>query len=116
MKPIIYISGKITGLPRKQVEANFLNAETQLHTKGVETVNPVRRIEPGTEWKEAMEICLHELTDVDGIFLMDNWTNSKGAIRELYHYIAYCDTMGKNPLILTYEDLKPKNLLICPKL
>jgi hypothetical protein len=110
MKQIIYIAGQVTGLKREQALANFQNAEGALHAKGYETVNPMRRIPSGSSWEEAMEICLQELTNVDGIFLQPNWTKSKGAIREVFHYIAICDSMGRKPIILSYEDLKPETL------
>lgn len=107
MKQIIYIAGEVTNLPYELAKANFLNAERALQAHGYETVNPTRIIPGSTSWEDAMILCLAELADVDGIFLQDNWTKSRGAIREVFHYISICDSKGTKPLILTYEDFKP---------
>jgi len=83
-KKRIFISGKVTGLPRMAVELKFLSAEEKLSTPGTKVFNPVRHIAPETSWEAAMEVCLsyikHEATH---IYMLDNWRDSRGAKLEL---------------------------------
>lgn len=82
-KPVVYICGKVTGEHINQCNAKFQHAEDYLKTKGFDSVNPLKRVPKGTEWKEAMRICIAELQDCDKIFLLPDWTTSKGAQLEV---------------------------------
>lgn len=76
----VYISGPITGLPLETVYNNFTNAEVQLLEQGYEVVNPLNNGLPtNATWNEHMRADLKLLLDCDAIYMLDGWTNSKGA-------------------------------------
>lgn len=91
-KKKIYIAGKVSGLPLNEVLGKFAKAFDKIEALGFEAVNPVELVQDylianpthieRTEdeiWKLAMRICIKELVDCDGIMLLSNWINSKGA-------------------------------------
>lgn len=97
----IYISGQITGLELKEAKANFDKAEVLLLEKGYKPLNPMKVNPPlsGKCWKEYMLEDIAQLFTCEGIFLLDNWQDSKGA--RIEHFIA--QEMGM--MILTEKDL-----------
>jgi len=80
-KPAVYISGKITGLDYQQAFANFERAEKFLIEQGFEPVNPMKKVseQEGKTWKEYMLEDIAMLWDCDAIYLLSNWTDSRGA-------------------------------------
>ena len=73
-----YISGKITGEPR--AKELFQRAEALLYTFGFEPVNPLNNGLPSTAaWEEHMKADLELLKTCQMVFLLPNWTDSKGA-------------------------------------
>ena len=97
----VYISGQITGLELKEAKAAFDKAEALLSEKGFKPLNPMKANPPmsAKNWKEYMLDDIVQLFNCDGIFLLDNWQDSKGA--RIEHFIA--KEMGM--LILTEETL-----------
>lgn len=106
MKKRIYIAGKITGLedlnkPRFERAAEFLKNDCLVecviplnldHTKGNET----------GKWEDYMRVCIAALVECDGIALLSDWEDSKGAKMELdiaralgMHIIVINDTEDK---------------------
>ena len=76
----VYISGPISGLPYEEVEKAFNDAEIRLKDKGHEVVNPLNNGLPReSTWNEHMRADLKLLLDCDAIYMLDGWTNSKGA-------------------------------------
>ena len=81
-----YISGKITGI-EKDAEKMFENAEKALLSKGYEVVNPFKLDHNHDKsWHSYMRVDIKALCDCDSIYMLSNWTESKGAIIE--HTIA----------------------------
>jgi hypothetical protein len=91
-KKKIYIAGKVSGLPFHDVVGKFAKAYDQIVSLGFEAVNPVELVQDylhdhpenleSTEeeiWQLAMKLCIKELVDCDGIVLLPDWNNSKGA-------------------------------------
>ncbi|HMI03062.1 MAG TPA: DUF4406 domain-containing protein [Pedobacter sp.] len=78
----VYIAGKVTGLPYKEVFDKFQQAKTKLLNKGYFVINPCDFIQPDEDWKIAMSICFTLLPAADYIYLLDDWKDSKGAILE----------------------------------
>ena len=79
----IYISGKITGL--KNYKKLFRKAEKRLIKKGFNVVNPVtlgEALPENSDWSKYMKMDLHAMLECNGIYLLDNWEDSKGAIIE----------------------------------
>jgi hypothetical protein len=77
MKKLIYISGKVTGDP--DYYTKFLNEEFSLARLGYMTVNPVRIVTNPLSWNDAMRIVLREMLLCDGVSLLPDWSESKGA-------------------------------------
>ncbi len=79
-----YIAGKISGLDYEEAWNNFKAAEIALETLGHGSVNPMR--ENGLDgdgnehpWAEYMRRDIPHLLRCDGIYLLSNWKDSKGA-------------------------------------
>ncbi len=77
----IYISGKITGLAHETAYANFELAEKVLESLGYEPINPMKKVseQEGKTYKEYMLEDIELLWDCAGIFMLDNWKDSRGA-------------------------------------
>ena len=76
----VYISGPISGLPYEEVEKAFNEAEIRLQEQGYEVVNPLNNGLPReSTWNDHMRADLKLLLDCDAIYMLDGWTNSKGA-------------------------------------
>ena len=83
---IIYIAGKMAGLPDKGRE-HFNRAEERLLAEGHIVLNPAR-LPDGMPQEKYMPICLAMLQVADAIYLLDNWKDSPGARLE-YNYALY---------------------------
>lgn len=96
----IYIAGKITGLAAEEAIKNFNEAEDKLMQQGAITFNPTCLPE-GLEWEDYLHICLAAIDRCDGVYMLGNWYESKGA--QIEHQYAI-DT-GKE---LYYQIVKEK--------
>jgi hypothetical protein len=76
---IIYIAGKVTGIPHSECKEKFTKAEFILKKKGYSPINPLRLVDPSTNWQNSMKICIRLLLDCDAIYLLQDWKKSKGA-------------------------------------
>lgn len=86
-QPIVYISGKVTGLLPSEVREKFNRQEKALKELGCAVFNPSKAItEADCDWKMAMRVCVAVLPICDYIFMLPDWEDSKGAIEE--HRIA----------------------------
>jgi hypothetical protein len=78
MKKTIYISGKITGDPG--YFGKFHEEELRLARLGYFTANPTKIVHSQKiEWSTAMKIVLREMLLCDGVSLLPDWSESKGA-------------------------------------
>lgn len=76
----IYISGKISGLPLDDVKVRFAAAKAFLDEIGFEAMNPMEKGLPDElSWEQHMVKDIELLFSCDAIYMMDNWTESKGA-------------------------------------
>lgn len=76
----IYISGKITGLPKQEAREKFANAQALLEEIGLEAVNPMEKgVFNELSWEQHMVKDIELLFSCDAIFMMGNWIDSKGA-------------------------------------
>lgn len=78
----VYIAGKVTGLPYKQVYAKFKTMQTKLEAMGFEVVNPCEITAADSPWNGAMRTCIKALMECDCICLLPCWGFSKGATVE----------------------------------
>lgn len=81
----VYISGKITGLPKDEYIARFAAAEERLKGGGFSVINPAKTnstLPEDTTYEQYMQMSLMMLTFCDAIYMLDGWKESKGAVRE----------------------------------
>lgn len=76
-----YLSGSVTNDP--DFRDKFAYAEYQLKNRGYKVLNPVKHEKDGKEWSYYLRKDLRKLTRCQGIILIDDWGNSKGARLEL---------------------------------
>lgn len=83
-KKTIYIAGKVTGLDYAQVEQKFNAMEANLIKAGFNVLNPLKIVnDPNCEWDKAMDMCLERLVEADGVVLLYDAYQSKGALEEI---------------------------------
>jgi hypothetical protein len=93
----IFISGRITGLPREEAARNFARGEREIAANDYTWVNPLDLVPEKTPNKEAMSILLPELLKCDGILLLNDTKFSEGS--QIEEAVArYCG------LQIFYED------------
>ena len=82
-KKKVYIAGKVTGLPQKEVIEKFEKDERIFREMGFEPVNPISVVNDWSmEWKPAMKLCIAALMMCDYIYLQSDFEDSKGAQKE----------------------------------
>lgn len=77
---IIYIAGKIKGDPN--YKAKFRAAESRLRALGHTVLNPAWLPENGMSYGQYLNIGFAMLREADAVFLLDDWTDSQGAVAE----------------------------------
>lgn len=110
----IFISGKISGC--KNYRDIFNEAESRLIETGCTTVNPCTVSDKVTrclssfgmkpELKDFMREDIRELCSCDGIYMLDNWTDSEGAT---YEFLIAKKVLGI-PVFFSVESLKDELL------
>lgn len=81
-----YISGKITGLSQDEYMKRFMDGEQTMKKAGYSVINPakVNAMMPiDMTWDEYMKMSLTMLSFCDTIYMLSNYTDSKGAMLEL---------------------------------
>lgn len=80
----IYISGKISGLPLREVKEKFEKAEVHLEELCCIPVNPLKKsgFNPDASWEHHMIEDIRLLFECDAIYMLDDWLDSRGAIIE----------------------------------
>lgn len=85
---IVYIAGKVTGLPYKEVYEKFEARQLELEAKGFIVINPCQFVGKNEDWSMAMKICLTLIQYADYISLLPDWIDSQGARMEWSMAIA----------------------------
>jgi hypothetical protein len=80
----IYISGKVTG--DKHYKKKFTAAKNTLEENGYKVFNPANDIEPlkGATWEEYMKTAIINMLLCDGVAMLPDRGESKGATLESY--------------------------------
>ena len=100
-KKVIYLSGKVTGLDFDQTVAKFLQTERWLKYYGFAVINPMKRIPVGTNWTQAMLICMDDVKRSDAVLLLHDWIDSDGAALE-----KKCADWNKIPVFESMKALR----------
>ncbi|QTE37203.1 DUF4406 domain-containing protein [Mucilaginibacter gossypii] len=79
---VVYIAGKVTGLPVNEFQAKFAAAKEKLQAQGFSVLNPCDFIAPDEDWKTAMRKATTLLNMADHIYMLPDWRDSAGAILE----------------------------------
>ncbi len=90
----VYLSGPVTGLDRHSVERAFNAVERLLYELGaVDVFNPIKEIPEGTDWVEAMLVCLDAIADktYSTIVFLPGWRLSNGCRIEAHHALLRDD-------------------------
>lgn len=83
----IYIAGKIGDLPKEVYEFNFSVGEINGARMGYESISPLNLPHNhGKSWKEYMSEDLKALKGCEAIYMLTNWTDSRGA--RIEHWFA----------------------------
>ena len=96
VKQVVYLSGKMTGLPDFGREI-FNAAQKRLEAHGYRVLNPAW-MPLGMEYEQYMRVDFALLDVCDVIALLPNWEDSQGAQAEL----AYAQNLNKE--IAYYRD------------
>jgi hypothetical protein len=87
-KPVVYIAGKVTGLPVEVYTAKFAQSRWKLQ-EHYHVLNPVDFISPDTPWEEAMLMSMILLSVSDTICLQPDWQDSRGAKAEWANAVMF---------------------------
>tara|TARA_R100000951_G_C2540720_1_gene149291 strand:- start:280 stop:600 length:321 start_codon:yes stop_codon:yes gene_type:complete len=74
----IYISGQITGLKKRECYNTFETAVMKLRRLNLSGVSPYKGDE-GKTWNEYMKQGIETMMNCEGIFMLSNWRESRGA-------------------------------------
>lgn len=81
---LVYISGKITGLPIEEAKQKFAEAEAYLFSIGNTPVNPMKWVpfDDAKTWHDYMKEDIKLLLNCKAIYMLKNWQQSNGATIE----------------------------------
>jgi hypothetical protein len=84
----VYISGKITGLHIEVARELFNQGAATMKSLGHIPINPMELVpdDPNMTWEDYMRRDIKILLDCHAIYMLPNWTQSKGA--QMEHDIA----------------------------
>lgn len=100
-KPTIYIAGKVSKLPEKEVAVKFATAARILRDIRMIPINPVELVNnPQERWWLAMRKCIAALMTVDAVYALHDSGKSRGAMIEIF----LCRVV-RIPVFRKYDDL-----------
>lgn len=82
----VYISGKITGLPKEEYRAHFSGVAKRLRNRGFEVVDPSAH-DNDLDYAGYMKVSLCLLDMCDAVCMLDGWEDSKGAVFEAQYAV-----------------------------
>lgn len=79
----IYIAGKVTGESLAECTMKFGQAQKEIEAMGFIAVNPLAVVgDFQSYWESAMKKCVKALVDCDGMVILSDWQESRGATIE----------------------------------
>lgn len=88
-QPVVYVAGKVTGLPTEEVKAKFDKAKAYLEAQNFKVLNPCDFIMPEESWHTAMRMASTMLNMADHIYLLKDWKDSEGATWEFHQAVKF---------------------------
>lgn len=79
MNRIAYIAGRITGLPKVQVEHKFNIIANKLTGMGYQVVKPIAVQDDSKTWDDAVRSDIKKMLECDEVHLLPDWQESRGA-------------------------------------
>ncbi len=102
---MIYIAGKIGGLPYEVAETKFAITELELRSMGVKTINPMEQGLKKLKYEEQMEQCFKLIRlHAHGIFLQRDWKDSDGARRE-FELVTELNSKHNRRILIYFEEM-----------
>lgn len=84
----VYISGKMTGLSRERIRRKFEAAAHYIFEQGDTPVNPAQLGITQLDYEDYMKIDFALIDICDSVYMMNDWEESPGAIRELHYALS----------------------------
>jgi nucleoside 2-deoxyribosyltransferase len=81
-RPVIYLAGKVSGLPGAEVRAKFDKAKAYLEAEGFKVLSPIDFMPHDTPWQPAMRMATIILNLADHVYFLKDWEDSPGALFE----------------------------------
>jgi uncharacterized protein DUF4406 len=79
MNRTAYVAGKITGLPKMDVQQKFDLISRQLKGMGYNVVNPFAACDDTKTWDEAVRSEIKKMLECDEVHMLPDWQQSRGA-------------------------------------
>jgi hypothetical protein len=79
MNRTAYVAGKITGLPKTDVQSKFSTINKQLSGQGYQVVNPLAVNDDTQSWDEAVRNDIKIMLECDEVHMLPDWQESRGA-------------------------------------
>ena len=79
MNRTAYIAGKISGLPKSDVEIKFDMVAKELSAMGYHVVRPVAVSDDSKTWDDAVRSDIKQMLECDEVHMLPDWQDSRGA-------------------------------------
>lgn len=79
MNRTAYVAGKITGLPKEDVQNKFNQLSSRLTGMGYNVVNPASVLDDSRNWNDAVRSDIKQMLECDEVHLLPDWQESRGA-------------------------------------
>lgn len=102
---MIYIAGKISGLPILEASRKFAQAEKDLRHLGLKVINPMNLGISHWVYEEQMAKCLEVIEKyATAIYLLSDWKDSKGAKME-FALVGELNRTRRPQIDIYYEEM-----------
>jgi hypothetical protein len=79
MNRTAYVAGKITGLPKEDVQSKFNQISSRLTGMGYHVVSPMAVLDDTQTWNDAVRDDIKKMLECDEVHLLPDWQESRGA-------------------------------------
>ena len=79
MNRTAYVAGRITGLPKENVNNRFNTISQELSGKGYSVIKPAFISDDTKTWEEGVRTDIKTMLECDEVHLLPDWQESRGA-------------------------------------